>query len=782
MTINQAGLIPAGTPGQSRTDGMDTGALVTLTSTGQGSTHEFELDWVPVGDTTAVPSLAPISATAWTYTPTLNKYGTYRIRLVVDRLLPTRVEEVRLFAVRTSLKALRIPALNEFADPGANLVSTVPPIDLARYTKSSEDNAVDYPDAQLNAYPYAGWYRALLELFEIVEVLAPAGGGITSVVNVGGGVGTFRNLTGLGLIANFRTLVAEGNMSIAQLADTITVSDLNAGSNTLPVAVDNTAASAGAGTKWSKHDHKHPVNVASAISITDSTNGTGVATTLALSDHTHGHGNRGGGSLHALVIPAGAAGFMSGADKTKLDSINPAGFITGGVNQGGGVEVFKDIAVTTMRFRTLVGVGAVSVMHVGDTVEIGGAGIGDFSGPAGATDEAIVVFNGVTGKLGKNTLATISAAGLIYTPSSIIAGAFSTTTGSVFALGASFSHALGDQTQVMNLENTGANPGSSLVRIGNRDPEGAVNGDSSDLYIKDTGATSTLYIKRSAAFNNTGWTEFGTTVLTATAPVNVTKAAAAVGVGTTAARHDHKHDITTAAVIDITDSTNAEGTATSLARSDHTHGHGNRGGGSLHAVVVAAGAAGFMSGADKTKLDGIATGAELNTAANVGGGAAVWRDKVGSVLNFRSVSGINGLVAVVSGDVINVGTVNGSRAWSDNDLTGAKTISFTAEYDNGNSGTAKTINWTNGQKQKVTLTGNCTFTFTAPVGPCSGLVLRLIQDGTGSLTVVWPAAPTTLWPNNRTLPTLSTAAASVDFAAFYYNGTSHFGNFVPKFA
>jgi hypothetical protein len=41
--------------------------------------------------------------------------------------------------------------------------------------------------------------------------------------------------------------------------------------------------------------------------------------------------------------------------------------------------------------------------------------------------------------------------------------------------------------------------------------------------------------------------------------------------------------------------------------------HGNLSGGALHATVIAAGAAGFMSGADKTKLDGIATGATANT-------------------------------------------------------------------------------------------------------------------------------------------------------------------------
>jgi pectin methylesterase-like acyl-CoA thioesterase len=62
------------------------------------------------------------------------------------------------------------------------------------------------------------------------------------------------------------------------------------------------------------------------------------------------------------------------------------------------------------------------------------------------------------------------------------------------------------------------------------------------------------------------------TPLTSTAPVNVTKAAAVVGVSTEAARQDHKHDITTGSpVAAAIGDTQAEGTATSLARSDHRH-------------------------------------------------------------------------------------------------------------------------------------------------------------------------------------------------------------------
>lgn len=62
----------------------------------------------------------------------------------------------------------------------------------------------------------------------------------------------------------------------------------------------------------------------------------------------------------------------------------------------------------------------------------------------------------------------------------------------------------------------------------------------------------------------------GAAALTSAAPANVTKAAAAVGVDTTAARSDHKHDVTTAVAVAV-GTANAEGSATSLARSDHTH-------------------------------------------------------------------------------------------------------------------------------------------------------------------------------------------------------------------
>ncbi len=62
----------------------------------------------------------------------------------------------------------------------------------------------------------------------------------------------------------------------------------------------------------------------------------------------------------------------------------------------------------------------------------------------------------------------------------------------------------------------------------------------------------------------------GDVALSSTPPAIVTKSAALVGTGTTSARADHKHDVSTAAVGDVGTS-NTEGSSTSLARSDHTH-------------------------------------------------------------------------------------------------------------------------------------------------------------------------------------------------------------------
>lgn len=82
-------------------------------------------------------------------------------------------------------------------------------------------------------------------------------------------------------------------------------------------------------------------------------------------------------------------------------------------------------------------------------------------------------------------------------------------------------------------------------------------------------------------------------------------------------------------------------------------------GGSVHANAVAAGAAGFMTGADKTKLDGIAAGAEVNTASNLTatsahGGIGVYASKSASDLRLRPIVQSRQIIASNVGNDVRV--------------------------------------------------------------------------------------------------------------------------------
>jgi hypothetical protein len=89
---------------------------------------------------------------------------------------------------------------------------------------------------------------------------------------------------------------------------------------------------------------------------------------------------------------------------------------------------------------------------------------------------------------------------------------------------------------------------------------------------------------------------------------------------------------------------------------------------------------------------------------------------------------------------------------------------------NGNSGTSQTVDWSTGNTQSYTLTGNCTFTFANPTAG-QHLTLILTQDGTGSRTASWPA--TVKW-SNAVAPVLSTVAGKIDLIGFIWDNVSYY--------
>jgi hypothetical protein len=84
---------------------------------------------------------------------------------------------------------------------------------------------------------------------------------------------------------------------------------------------------------------------------------------------------------------------------------------------------------------------------------------------------------------------------------------------------------------------------------------------------------------------------------------------------------------------------------------------------------------------------------------------------------------------------------------------------------NGTSGATDTIDLTDGNVHNVTLTANCTFTFSNPpaTGTSGSFTLFLNQDGTGSRTATWPGS--VKWAGG-TAPTLTTTASRTDILVF----------------
>jgi|GEM_PF-4529447 len=95
-------------------------------------------------------------------------------------------------------------------------------------------------------------------------------------------------------------------------------------------------------------------------------------------------------------------------------------------------------------------------------------------------------------------------------------------------------------------------------------------------------------------------------------------------------------------------------------------------------------------------------------------------------------------------------------------------LDFT-KTDDGNSGTADTIDWSASPMHKSTLTGICTYTFTAPTKPTLGLHLEIVQ-GASAFTIVLPG--TVLTPSG-VAPKLSLVDEDTNVLKFDWDGTNY---------
>lgn len=153
--------------------------------------------------------------------------------------------------------------------------------------------------------------------------------------------------------------------------------------------------------------------------------------------------------------------------------------------------------------------------------------------------------------------------------------------------------------------------------------------------------------------------------------------------------------------------------------------------------------------------------------------------EVGAV---TTVAGRTGNVVLISTDVTSAlgftpinkagDTFTGSIAMNNNQISGIKVAGFTGEYNVGNVATTATVNFSNGQKQKVMLTGNATLTISA--APLVGhYQLRIIQDTTGSRTLSYSGISGSRWVGSATAPSINALANGESILNLFWDGVNY---------
>lgn len=171
-----------------------------------------------------------------------------------------------------------------------------------------------------------------------------------------------------------------------------------------------------------------------------------------------------------------------------------------------------------------------------------------------------------------------------------------------------------------------------------------------------------------------------------------------------------------------------------------------------------------------------------------------WTNVSGNTLTFsdtgdRGITGSDsGAQAYVADDYFEVwastyyvggygGLVEHSADGTHSDITPA-TITGTSQFpkvygvkDLGTVGATETVNWNNGDRQKMTLDENLTITFSnATEGQT--LTLYMLQDGSGTNTITF--SDTIVWADNTT-PTFTTTANKWNVVVIAYVGGEYLG-------
>lgn len=367
------------------------------------------------------------------------------------------------------------------------------------------------------------------------------------------------------------------------------------------IDVDMTGVGGGGGGGTPSDATPQPVSASGA---------SGTAVEYSRGDHAHAHGNQAGGSLHAEATTS-AAGFMSTAHVTKLDGIAPGatdtplsslmptsiGTVAAGVltsaSRADHVHSHGNLAGGT--FHAVATTSAHGFMAAADKTKLDGVATGATATPLSDTAPAGLG----TAAAGAGT--TAARADHVHAHGNLAGGSLHAD---ATPLASGFMSA-SDKATLDALVGSGGAPASDAVPLGLGTPSAGVGTSTSredHVHAHGNQAGGTLHAAAT------------TTVAGFMSPADKVKLDGITGSGGPALSDAAPSSLGTA----------ASGTTVDASRADHVHAHGNQAGGALHAAATTS-TAGFMAATDKTKLDGVATGATatpLSSTAPAGLGAA----------------------------------------------------------------------------------------------------------------------------------------------------------------
>jgi hypothetical protein len=176
-------------------------------------------------------------------------------------------------------------------------------------------------------------------------------------------------------------------------------------------------------------------------------------------------------------------------------------------------------------------------------------------------------------------------------------------------------------------------------------------------------------------------------------------------------------------------------------------------------LLLALAVAKIIGGATSLSLRNNADSADNLLVAD--SGAITVRSTVSGVTTLTATTLAGTLSTPAQPNVTSLGTLSSLQ------VSGQAT---SQQFDNGTKTSNFSIDWNNGNSQRVTLGANA-LTVTFINGQAGGvLTLEVVQDGTGSRTVTWAASPgAVIWPGG-TAPTLTTTALHADLFTFFLDG------------